>query len=276
MDVARDGGYGGRVAAVGGSSSARGSLTDDEDGVGSERDSSATDQRGGMGGEPGDDQLFVPTDVAIMRNSEGSDGVDLVALTLRDGDSGPQIFASVRNDGERSACNGNFSAQIFDRSEVSLANVIGNLYATRLYRPSDGSGTPISCLDPGEIGMAGLTDIPSNVIVEDVGFLVYHLNYWAMDILPFEVVPIDSVVLDQVERSSDFTFTGRLTNGLDVAIEQAGVTIFPVNALGRPLGMTLSTLMVGLLPGDSFRFESYAVDDPGVDQFAYPTGSIVF
>ena len=47
---------------------------------------------------------------------------------------------------------------------------------------------------------------------------------------------------------------------------------FPVNRVGRPLGMVMSNATTDLPPGGSFTFETSPVDDPGVGYEAYPSG----
>ena len=70
-------------------------------------------------------------------------------------------------------------------------------------------------------------------------------------------------------------YTGKVTNGLDVAVSAPAVAIFPVNRVGRPLGQATSSAIVDIPPGGSWAFETSAVDDLGVDYLAYPTAAIL-
>jgi hypothetical protein len=111
--------------------------------------------------------------------------------------------------------------------------------------------------------------LPSTIVVDEVGYLVYHCNFFALD-----VVPIDGFTLSDVESvptSTGTAYTGTFVNGLFVAVSNPSVTVFPVNSAGRPLGTAIATGTDDVAPSASWTFETSAVGVSGVNQFAYPT-----
>jgi len=201
------------------------------------------------------------------------EGLSLVALTLLQRLSGAELYAAVKNDSDTSACDAAITIEFLDREEQSLAAWVGGLYSGQLYRRSDGTDAILACLDPGELAMLGSTELPDEVRVEEVGALVYRFTYFDRDVLPFEVVPIDTLTVSQLQSVSlvsGSAFTGTFENGLDVAVSDPIVTVFPLNGVGRPLGMATSSDSVAIPPGGTWMFETSPVNDPGVDRVVYP------
>jgi hypothetical protein len=221
---------------------------------------------------PGDDALIVPEDLSVTALAGGNGVLEVIALTLRKGPSNTELYAALRNEGDTPACSAAFSVELFDRSEQSLAAGINGLLAQHFYRRTDGSNTIAACVGPGDVTMAAVTDLPSELAIEDVGSIVYRCPYFALD-----VVPIDGITIRQVKRvtsGAGTAYLGTFVNGLDVAVSSPSVTVFPVNRVGRPLGVATSSGTVEIAPGGSWAFETNAVDAAGVDHFAYPAGAL--
>ena len=120
--------------------------------------------------------------------------------------------------------------------------------------------------------MAALTDLPPDIVIADVGYAIYRCPYFALD-----VVPIDGLTIGEVTRVAGAvgtTFAGTLVNGFGVAVTDPLVIVFPVNRVGRPLGAARSSGMLEIPPGGSWSFETNGVDDPGVDQVAFPAAAL--
>ena len=66
------------------------------------------------------------------------------------------------------------------------------------------------------------------------------------------------------------SYTGKLSNDIDITVENPAVMIFPLNTVGRPLGMATGTGTVELEPGASFSFTTTA-DVAGMGYHAYGT-----
>jgi hypothetical protein len=117
-----------------------------------------------------------------------------------------------------------------------------------------------------------VTDLSADVAIEDVSHVVYRCPYFALDVVPIAGLTVEHV--KRVTTSGGTAFSGVLVNGLDVAVGNPSVSIFPVNRVGRPLGMATGSTMVELLPGASWAFETNPVDAAGVDHVAFAAGAV--
>lgn len=234
--------------------------------------SSEASDGGGAGGDIGDDALIVPEDLTVTALPGGNGVLNVIALTLRKGPAGTELYAALRNDGDRPACHAALAVELYDRTQQSVAAGINGLLTQHFYRLADGSGAIAACVGPGDVTMAALTDWPSDIVIEDVGHVVYRCPYFALD-----VVPIDGLTISEVKAvpgGAGTAYTGTLLNGLDVAVSDPSVTVFSVNRVGRPLGMAIASGTVQVPPGGSWAFETGAVDAPGPDHAAYPAAAI--
>jgi hypothetical protein len=219
-----------------------------------------------------DDALIVPEGLDVTALAGGNGVLTLIALTLREGASGLELFAALKNEGERPACAAALSVELFDQSEQSLAAGIGGLHSAHFYRLTDGSGSLAACVGPGEVSMAALRDWPAELALEDVRFLVYRCPYFALDVVPIAGLSLRQ--LKSARRGSGTAFTGTVVNELDVAVRNPSVTVFPVNPVGRPLGAALGSATLELPAGGRWAFETDSVEVPGVDYVAYPAAAL--
>jgi hypothetical protein len=67
-----------------------------------------------------------------------------------------------------------------------------------------------------------------------------------------------------------------LKNELDLGVTNPRVLVFPLNGVGRPLGMASSDASVTLTPSQSLRFETKTVADPGAHHAAFATASVIY
>ncbi|WP_437493996.1 hypothetical protein WME75_21620 [Sorangium sp. So ce1014] len=226
----------------------------------------------GAGGDLGDDALIVPEDLTVVALPGGNGVLNVIALTLRKGPTHTELYAALRNDGDIPACSAAVSVELYDKTGQSLAAGINGLLTQHFYRLTDGSGAIAACVGPGDVTMAAVTDLPSDIVIEDVEHVVYRCPYFALD-----VAPIDGLTISQVKavtRGAATAYTGMLLNGLDVAVSSPSATVFSVNRVGRPLGVAIGSGTVQIPPGGSWAFETNTVDTPGPDQAAYPAAAI--
>ena len=52
------------------------------------------------------------------------------------------------------------------------------------------------------------------------------------------------------------------------------VSVFPLNRVGRPLGVATSSATLDVPPGGAWTFETSTVDDPGVAYAAFAAATI--
>jgi len=214
----------------------------------------------------------VPEGLSVTALEGGNGVLEVNALTLRNGADGPELYVALRNVGEVPACSAAVSVELFDETEQSLAAGISGLLTQRFYRLTDGSGSIAACVGPGDVTMAELTDLPSDLEIEDVAHVVYRSPYFALDVTPIAGLTVGPT--KRVNEAAGTSYTSTLVNGLDVTVKNPSVTVFPVNGVGRPLGVAIGRGMIELAPGGRWVFETNAVDAPGVDALAYPAGAL--
>ncbi|HEX6273280.1 MAG TPA: FxLYD domain-containing protein, partial [Polyangiaceae bacterium] len=214
---------------------------------------------------------FVPDDLPNTEvNGEG--GLTLTAFTLVAGATGPEFYAAVRNDGETPACEAGMRIDFFDEAGGLVTTAASALLSGRLYRIDDGSGTVITCVPPGEVAMTASTDLPESMVIDELGRLEHQFPAFQLDVVPIEGLTVSDV---QPHTATGGTaFTGTVTNGLDVAASNPKVSVFPLNRVGRPLGVATSSAVLDVAPAGTWPFETTTVGEPGVDAAAYPTASI--
>jgi len=224
--------------------------------------------------EAEDDSLVVPEGLTIMALQGGNGVLYMIALTLlRRGSSGTELYAALRNDDANiSACDPGLSVELYDKSSQPMGTWIGGLNTRHFYQLTD-AGTVASCAGPGDVTMAALTDLPSDLVIDDVGYVVYRCPYFVLD-----VIPIDGVTISQVESvavSGGTAYSGTLVNEFDAAVSSHSVTIFPVNRVGRPLGVATATGADEIPAGGSWQFQTSTVDASAADWVAYPAAALV-
>jgi hypothetical protein len=226
------------------------------------------DGAGGTSTEPAEDALIVPEGISVAPLAGDNGGLNVIALTLREGPSHRELYAAVKNNGDGPACSPSFSVDIYDKDDVSVGVGLAALLVRRYYRLADDSSTLAACLDPGDETMVAIRDLPSDLVIENVARVVYFSNFWNLDAVPLGDLSVDDV--ESVSQSSGTAYTGTLVNGLDVAMDAPSVAVFPITAVGRPLGVTYAKGTVEVPAGGSWDFETDALSTAGADYAAFP------
>lgn len=220
----------------------------------------------------GDAARIVPEGLTVSALPGGNGVLDLVALTLRELNGQVELYAALKNVGDRPACDAALGVELFDAQRRSLAAGINGVLAQRFYRRTDGSGAIASCVAPGDVAMATVTDLSSAVERSEVSSVVYRCPYFALDVEPIRGLDVQSI--ERMKRDDGTAFTGTFVNQFDRTVSRAAVTVFPVDEVGRPLGLVSATSEADLAPGESWQFETAATDQPGVDAAAFPTAAL--
>ena len=229
---------------------------------------SACSSGGEMSPPPGDDQLFVPAGLPNSSRDATPGGLTVVAFSLVQEAAAPAIYIAVRNDGEMPACNVGMMMDLLDADGYVLTSVGGGVWSKQYYRLDP--DVILNCIDPGEIGM-GASALPADLVIADVASLSHSFpGFLLQDIVHLAGITVSGV--KAVTTGAGTTYTGKLTNGFEVAVSAATAAIFPVNRVGRPLGMATNSAAPDLPPGDSLTFATSAVADPGVGYQAYAGG----
>jgi hypothetical protein len=204
----------------------------------------------------------------VTARASGCGVLSMVALTLRRGTDNGELYAAWKNDGTSPACSPSFSVEILDKAEQPLATGLGGLLVNGFYRLKDGSETMAGCVGPGDTAMVAITDLPAELALEDVGRVIYGCNFWMLEVSPIDGIRISDVKV--VMRGGGASYTGALVNGLDVALSSPSVAVFPLNSVGRPLGVAFGSGTIDVPPAASWQFETDLVMEAGVDWAAYP------
>jgi hypothetical protein len=233
-------------------------------------DAGATDATGEALG--GDDQLFVPADLPNS-NQDGQDvGLVLVAFTLVQEASGPAFYAAVQNVWSTPLCEAGMMIDFYDRSGQLVGSAAGVLQSGQFYQLTDGSGTIIPCVAPGQIAMTGETGLPDTIVIDQLGSLVHLFPSFNVAVTPAGDLSVSG--LQAVSGAAGTTYAGVVGNQIGATVSNPSAAIFPVNRVGRPLGMAIASTTTGLAAGASWVFQTDAVTDPGAGQVGFASGSV--
>lgn len=218
----------------------------------------------------GDGELIVPTGLAVAPRTNGNGVLALEAATLQKGPDGGELFAAIKNVGDTPACSPALSIEMFDASDQSLGVGLAGLLVNHFYQLASDASTTAACLGPGDVGMAAVTDLGSELEPEAVARVEYWFNYWNLEVVPIDGISITAVV--RAPESAGVAYTGTLHNGFETPLDNPSVAIFPLNRVGRPLGVARSHGSETVAPGGTWDFETNTVTDAGVNQAAYSAG----
>ena len=233
-----------------------------------------SDAGGTTGGQTGDDALIVPQGLDVSLEPGGAGVLALYALTLRDGPDGLELYAALTNDGDVPACDAALKVTLYDTAGQPLGNFINGLDTKSfyLYTLPDGSTTIAACAKPGDVTMTEIATLAPDILVADVGQVVYYYSYFALD-----AVLIDGLTITQVNtvtsNAGTATYTGTVVNELDQAVTNPSIRVFPLNSVGRPLGVAKGGDASQIPAAGTWTFQTDAVDTPGVDWAAFPAAS---
>jgi hypothetical protein len=221
---------------------------------------------------PAREAAVVPEGLRVLALPGGTGVLEVAALTLHRVGTTTELLAALRNTGDAPACHAAFSVELFDGAEQSLAAGITGLLTQQFYRRTDGSETIAACVAPGERTMAAITDLPSDLSIENVRSIVYRTPYFALDVEPIAGLRVEH--LEKSTRNNEIAFTGTLKNSLEVSVDKPSVTIFPLTEAGRPIAVIQSTSDIHIPPDGEWHFETSPFASPAADQLAFPAGAL--
>ena len=250
-----------------------------------------------------DDALIVPQGLVVSLEQGGAGVLDLYALTLRDGPNGLELYAALTNDGDVPACDAALKVTLYDTSGQPLGNFINGLDTKSfyLYTLPDASTTIAACAAPGDVTMTEIDTTGSGISVADVGQVVYYYSYFALDAVLIDGLTVtqvnvvtskagtsdagtsdaatsdaatsDAATSDAATSNAGTTYTGTVLNGLDQMVTDPSIRIFPLNRVGRPLGVAGGSDSSQIPAGGTWTFRTDSVDMPGVSYAAFPAAS---
>jgi len=221
----------------------------------------------GAGGKLADDSLTLPEGLAnTLQDGEVGVALTLIAFTLTQGDTGPELYTAVRNDGATPACEAGITTDFIDTAGELVATVGSVLQSAQFYRLD--TGKIVRCVGPGQIAMSGSTGLPANIDVRELAYLKHAFPAFTIDgIVPALALTIDTVRV--VSTAAGSAYAGTLSNHLATSATQPSIAVFPLNRAGRPLGMATASAATELLPAANWPFQTGTVPDSGVDYAAF-------
>ena len=261
------GGSGGGSAGAGGAG-----------GAGGEADAAAPDGESDAGGTPcgpnSDDTLIVPDGLDVSLEPGGAGVLDLYALTLQEGPGGLELYAALKNDGDVPACDAALKVTLYDTAGQPLGDFINGLYTSHfyLYMPDASTSEIAACASPGDVTMTEIA-IPASddIALSDVGSIVYYYSYFALDAVLLDGLTVGEV--NTVTTTAGTSYTGTVINDLDMMVSGPSIAVFPLNCVGRPLGIASGSDTSVVPAGGSWTFQTNLVNTPGVSYAAYPSAS---
>jgi len=218
----------------------------------------------------GDTRSFVPEGLPNTELEGGEGGLTLSAFTLVQGENALEMYAAARNDGATPLCEAGLSVDFLDDSERLLGSAGVGLYSGGFYRIGDGSGVVITCVAPGEIALGGATAVLESALLDQIA----HVRHAFPSFVLNEIEPVEGLRVSDVRamtKGDGSVYTGVLHSALDADVENPRVSVFPVNRVGRPLGMGTSDVAATLPAGSSARFETTSVRERGEGHVALAT-----
>jgi len=204
------------------------------------------------GAPPGDDRLFVPEGLPNV-NQDGQDvGLVLVAFTLAPGSPGPSFYAAVQNVSSAPLCEAGMMIAFYDLNNQLVGSAASVFQSGHFYALTDGSGAIIPCIAPGQV--------------------VHLFPSFNVDVVPAGDLAVTG--LEAVSGAGGTTYRGTVANQIGMSASSPEVAVFPLNGVGRPVGMATASATADLAAGSTWTFETSAVDDPGTGQAAFAAGSV--
>jgi hypothetical protein len=121
--------------------------------------------------------------------------------------------------------------------------------------------------------MAASPNLPDTIVIDQLGSLQHQMPAFVFDgLVALGRLPVSDVQV--VTTASGSAYTGTTTNGLTTTVTAPSASVFPLNAVGRPLGVATASATIAVPAGGTWTFETTAVADPGVATAAFATASM--
>ena len=120
--------------------------------------------------------------------------------------------------------------------------------------------------------MAQVTELPADLVIDDVAFVVYTTPYFALDVSPVAGLSVSDV--QTVALDGGTAYAGTFVNSFSVTVTDPVVMVYPVNSVGRPLGVASASGTDPVDPSGTWSFQTNALDVVGTSYAAFPAGTL--
>lgn len=223
---------------------------------------------------PEDEAYFIPQHVpnTLRENDLGEVWLTLYASTLREGPNGLEYYTAIRNDGDVPVCMGSVSTYFVDCTDTLVYTWGAGLYLRDYYRHDFGEGGYTACIAPGQVAMTASTEgLPPQIVLDEVWYMKHEFpGFLFYDIVQVEQpITVTDVEVVPTENGGGY-YRGVYTNRTDEPLSAGNVAVFPVNRVGRPLGVATTRIETEIPAGGSVTFETSVVADLGDDFVTFP------
>lgn len=159
----------------------------------------------------------------------------------------------------------------FDKAGQLVSSAGSVLLSRQFYRLS--SGEIIACIDPGQIAMSASVLASGSIAIDELGSLQHAFPAFTVD----SITPVPGLTVSDVKAlatGAGSAYAGTLHNESPLTASMPQVAVFPLNRVGRPLGVATSNASTRIPPDGSWAFETNAVDSLGVDYSAFAQASL--
>jgi hypothetical protein len=188
--------------------------------------------------------------------------MELIAHTLGKSSLGAEWLVAVENKGDDFLCAPTIASKFFDSAGNQIASGSVGIQ-TPLQRGQSGQGDFVTCLAPGDIGMAADRNVLHDLSEDQLQAIASVTHAFGALIL-IDAVRSDEISITNVEVIEDSfgrnRFTGTVVNGSPEAVRSPDVVIFGVNAAGRPLVGVGDIELITIAARGSWSFETLAFD----------------
>lgn len=227
---------------------------------------------GGAGGSAGagDMRRFVPDIPNTYESTTPNPGLEVIAHTLRIGLLGAEWLVAIENTGTSHICVLDIESIFFNASNTEIAAGTA-IVEVPLERGSSGTGGLVECLGPGQIGMAvdqlTLSDVTDPTVIASV-------KHNFSGLILEDAAPTNDIVVTGVRVVTDTLgrnqFTGQIRNDSDVTVRNPAISIFGVNAVGRPLVEGSDIELTTIAAGASWTFTTNSFEESVEGYVAFP------
>lgn len=188
-------------------------------------------------------------------------GFEVIAHTVQEGVLGTEYLVALENTFGLTICALDLRTQFLDSSGTLIDETRG-LVETPPHRGSSGSGGLVSnCLGPGQVGMQSIRVDLGTRTIDDIASITWVIGGINLtDAASTDDIGVSGIVTEPDDFGGN-RFTGQFDNDTSGTLRFPDVSIFGLNAVGRPLFESGAIQDTTVPAGGSWTFHT----SPGFD-----------
>jgi hypothetical protein len=224
----------------------------------------------------GSTDRFLPAVPVTYDGMIDEPGVEVLGLTVVPPDYedlDPEVLVAVRNDSfDLRLCSLSIRLHFDDASGVEIGSSTRTIVDSPPHRGSHGSGGLMSCLSPGQTGMAAaITNFSFGRTRHEIAAIRWSVG--ALNVV--DAVPTSNLTTTDVRVVTErfnFRFHGRMQNWASAPVQNPDVAVYGVNAVGRPIVEASDIELITVPAGGIWSFETLTFETDAFTQIvAFPS-----